>query len=994
MPELVSALAAICREHLLTEKILVAPSLAIGHQIADAIAHSGTSWVNLRVETIRTLADAIAGFTLAGEGCTVLSRAQALAIVERSCDQALDSSSYFAALAGRPGLHRAIQRSLDDLRHAGVDLADLPHSAFEDSRKADDLARVLASYETELRERRFIDRYGVLARAIALLQSGAPRPWPDGAKWLVIDGIDLTSSEERFLGLVTGSYEVLSGGSAVRPERIDFRKAIGEENEIRGAFRTLLASGWRFDEAEIVYTTSDAYLPLTYEIAAEHEVPCTFAEGIPAYFTRPGQACAAFLDWIGSGWRASALQRGAVAGAISVKDLPGSAFARVLRWAAVGWGRDRYSKRLDALLAERAKAVDLEEDETRRESLLKSIDLIRATRAAIETMLVLTAEIAEGDAIDGAAAARAAAEFVRNFDAVRGEIDVMAREALVRVLMELAVLPGEPIDRAEVAARLTESMRRVHVSASNPRPGFLHVAPLRLGGWSGRPRTFVVGLDESRHPGSGLQDPIVLDAERVEINRIVDPHKLLLMGDAPLRAGRQFRQFLGRASSSELTLSWCALDLATRREQFPSAALLEVYRAVSGHVDATYAEVAGSVVREGFVDPTPISASGWWLMRRFADGEADLAAAVFDTYPALADGALAEEARDSDALTAWDGLVRPDGDSLDPRRNGRVYSASQLETMALCPYRYFLQRVLQVRPLEDIEFEPDQWLQAHQFGSLLHDVLQTTMERLCSTGEKPSLAFLAQMEGIAAEALQHMRDEIPPPSDAAYERRRSELLMSCEVFLRSEEEACRTVRPRFFEVSFGFGERGADTIAMPEPFSLGLGAGREVLLRGRIDRIDHDEASDEWHVWDYKSGGTWQYDKGGHLQRGTKVQHAIYPRALRAMLDGKGERGAVTRSGYFFPTSKGRGARLVPRMPDDLSAPTPSRQLELGFNALFDVIGSGFFPHASAPNPCSWCDFESVCGGAEIAGVRMQRKLAANSGDERVAAWLRLQDVR
>src|SRR5438105_3856637 len=166
MSPLVSRLAAVCREHLLREKILVVPSLAIGHQIADAIAHGGTPWVNLRVETMRTIADAVAGFDLAREGVTVLSRVQALSLIERACDRVLDTSSYFAALADRPGLHRAIQKSIDDLRHAAIDPAKIKTPAFEDSRKAADLVRVLGAYEEELTRRHYIDRFGVLDRAI------------------------------------------------------------------------------------------------------------------------------------------------------------------------------------------------------------------------------------------------------------------------------------------------------------------------------------------------------------------------------------------------------------------------------------------------------------------------------------------------------------------------------------------------------------------------------------------------------------------------------------------------------------------------------------------------------------------------------------------------------------------------------------------------------------------------------------------------------------
>jgi RecB family exonuclease len=994
MPDIVSVLAATCREHLLTEKILIAPSLAIGHQLADAVAQSGTSWVNLRVETMRTLTDAVAGFSLAQEGCTVLSRAQALAIVERSCDRALDSSSYFAALAGRPGLHRAIQRSLDDLRHAGVEPAALPHAAFEDPRKAEDLTRILAVYEAELKERRFVDRYGVLARATALLRSGAAAPWLADAIWLFIDGVELTGAEESFLGQLTRNRVTLGGHAATRPGRIDFRRAAGEENELRGAFRDLLASGIRFDEAELVYTTTDPYLPLAYELAAGYEIPCTFAEGVPASFTRPGQAGVAFLAWLGGGWHAAELQRAAVGGSLSVKGLPGSVFARVLRSAAIGWGRDRYGKRLDTLRADRAKSHELEEDEGRRESLAKSLEQIALTHEAIEALLGLTSAVAEGEEIDAAVAARAAAGFVTRFAAVRNELDVMAREALIRVFSELAVLPPTAIPRGEAAARLMETVRRVHVSASNPRPGFLHVAPLRLAGWSGRRRTFVAGLDESRHPGAGLQDPIVLDAERAAINRSIEPGQLVMLGEAPVRAGLRFRQFLSRASASELTLSWNGVDLRARTERFPSSQLLTVYRQAIGRADATYAEMSSAVVTDGFVDPSPLSQSEWWLMRRFAGAGTDLSPALLEAYPGLAEGARADAAHEADAITAWDGLVSPRGSELDPRLNGRIYSASQLETMARCPYRYFVERVLHVKAIEEIEFDPDRWLEAREFGSMLHEVLETSMAELCSAGRKPVLEFLPRMEAIATDALQRWREDVPPPSEAAFESRRDELLASCEIFLRREEEACRTVTPRYFEVSFGFGEDGPDTIAMPEPLSIPLGGGREVLLRGRIDRVDYDEASGQWSVWDYKSGGTWEYDKGGHLQRGTKVQHAIYARALRAMLDRKGERGAVASSGYFFPTPKGRGARIVPRAPGDGVEEGVNAPLERVLNALFDVVGSGLFPHASMPNPCAFCDFQAVCGGSDLAGSRMQRKLDANASDAGVAAWRRLQEVK
>jgi ATP-dependent helicase/nuclease subunit B len=287
--------------------------------------------------------------------------------------------------------------------------------------------------------------------------------------------------------------------------------------------------------------------------------------------------------------------------------------------------------------------------------------------------------------------------------------------------------------------------------------------------------------------------------------------------------------------------------------------------------------------------------------------------------------------------------------------------------MAGCPYRYFLERILKIKALDELEYEPDTWLEAHQFGSMLHDVLETTMKELCETGAKPSLTFSARMKEIAADALAEWRADIPPPSESAFERRKTELLDSCDIFLRNEEAACGEVTPKHFELAFG-------------PFPLPLGAGKSVMLRGRIDRVDHDEARDEWHVWDYKSGSTYQFERGGRLQCGTKIQHAIYARAVEEIVGGR-----VTKSGYFFPTPKGAGLRMPRECAD--------QELKDALNMLFDTIRDGYFPHGGE-NACKFCDFQEICGGADRAAERTVRKTWGNASDPAVAAWLRLQDVK
>ena len=173
---LIDSLARACREHPLEEKVLVAPSLAIGHTLVERLAREGHPWVHLRVETVRTIALRIAGPALSREGLRLLSRAQALALVEQACAEFLKPKSYFGELRDRPGFHRALQRTFEEIRAAGLTAAALPARAFDDPRKLKELKGILSRYDEDLAAGRFIDSAAVLRRAAGTGRSdNAPR---------------------------------------------------------------------------------------------------------------------------------------------------------------------------------------------------------------------------------------------------------------------------------------------------------------------------------------------------------------------------------------------------------------------------------------------------------------------------------------------------------------------------------------------------------------------------------------------------------------------------------------------------------------------------------------------------------------------------------------------------------------------------------------------------------------------------------------------------
>ncbi len=125
---------------------------------------------------------------------------------------------------------------------------------------------------------------------------------------------------------------------------------------------------------------------------------------------------------------------------------------------------------------------------------------------------------------------------------------------------------------ADVRDWLAALPAETRVGGSGPRPGCLHADHVRSGGHSGRPHTFIVGLDDARFPGAGLQDPLLLDSERARL----DP-------DLPT-AGRRleetiqgFKRLLGRLRGTA-TLCWPSRDVVEDSERFPSQVVLDAFR--------------------------------------------------------------------------------------------------------------------------------------------------------------------------------------------------------------------------------------------------------------------------------------------------------------------------------------------------------------------------------------------------------------------------------
>ncbi len=997
---LIAELKRLASGHPLDEKVLLSLSLLVGHQIVERLARSGGLVLNLRVETLRTLAHAVAGPSIAREGSKLLSRAQALALIEQSCSEILDDSSYFGALRDRPGFHRAIQNAFDELRAAGLAPGALPAGAFADPRKPRELRRILESYEEALRLGKWIDRAGVLRRATQLAEAAGP-----GGRaflYLLPESLELSAAERRFLE-GAGGERILRVPADTAPEWTErsagarIFRAAGEENEVRAVFREILAAGIPFDQAEVLHTDAATYPALAFELAAEHGVPCTFSGGVAAAFSSPGRAALAWLRWIGNGFEAEVLREALAGGVIafprgmSPARTGPLAAARELRRAAIGWGSERHLPALDRLAAEiqfRKRRPqdddDAEADRARREKRLAALAAAKIFIARALSLAPPGPDARLGDL------SRGARDFVKEFARVTDDLDAAAAAGLTKLFQEFESLATPAASLAQLVGRLTDAVLALHVTPDRPRPGRLHFAEFRSGGFSGRPHTFVIGLDEKRHPGGGREDPVLSDAERQQINALSSA-ALPLAPDRSAESSLAMRSCIARlrGNVSFGYAGWSLRDLANPGEVFPSPFLLEAFRLREGEADADYARLASALGEgEGFVPgiDRALDETEWWLARIGDRRGPEQASGIAALYPWLADGLEALEARGSADLTRWDGVFSSPTPELDPRSNGQPMSSSRIQMLAECPFGYFLQHVLKLEAPEEPKDDRTEWLDARSAGSLIHRVFRLFLETLSAEGRRPSHpADLPTIEGLAERELLEERKRIPPRSELAFVRRRDDVLFACRTFLLSEAARSADIEPVAFEVAFGIVDENRPS-EHPDPVEIPLAGGRSIRLRGSIDRVDR-APDGRFHVWDYKTGTALYIHEERGISAGRQIQPALYALAWEALVARRGEpgQGSVAGSGYFFPGRKGLGERFAIAFSGE--------ETRKALDTLFDLLAGGAFPHTPDKDAdCFVCrDLAGFCENREESGKVSHSKLS-RSTNPALVAWRNLHE--
>lgn len=943
MENWVQWLAEEVAQHPVEKKTLVVESHKEGHQLVEHLARRDCQVLNLHIVTLDDLVKAVLVQWQRQGSVEWMELGTAWYWMRNLLKelQGKDQLKYYQKVVLSPGMISAMLAAVNELRQGCITAETLDHNSFINPDKSADLKLILSHWEALLVKEEKADGLRVLQWMKQHPQSLNPN-----TRYYLAPGSPLTRLEEELLAtLFHGQKEALRPGPAWEesPPAGAFHLSHSGScwQEVRDLLRYIKTRQIPLDHCLILLPVQEPYTNYLEALAFRYDLPITFAQGTSVSGTRPGKLFSLLIKWIQSDYQVAIFTAMLREGLLQLPSpIPAPAMVEYnLKKHNAGWGKTRYVELLNRALDE-AKASN----EEKTEDLENMVSLFQH----------MMKDLPDTEGVEGEEQGNwlvRLRHWWKTYARAGSEMDGEGKAALEAVI-EMAARYFDPTaSLEEVLEELKLHAGGVRVGASEPQPGKIHCQGLAQGLFSTRPQVFIPGLSARLFPGSPSDGPVLLDRERETLGA------LQLAQEAPFLREQQLRKVLTGAAKA-YHFSMPAYDPLEHREEAPSAFLLQLYRLHAGKPGADYQELRNDLNRDKKMgDILPVSAEdvldGWeGKLSQVKEGptQAEALTAHLDQW--VCRGRHAWQTRLDGTLNQYNGFVQVDPAEVDPRLNHELsLSASQLEQLAKCPYVHFLQRLLRLWPEDEVVFQPDQWLGALDRGSLLHSVYENYYREVLAgktPGEERVLETLAQ-------EVASFRQLVTPPSQRVFQKEVEELTESCRVFYRSEQIKHQTQQPVYLELKFGMDETHPDLGSIP-PMLVQLEGDKGFFFRGSVDRVDKLQEN-AYEIIDYKTGSTYNYHAGKPLDKGRRLQHALYAQVTEKILHefANEPQAQVVKASYYFPTLKGRGEKTT-----YVQTPGIKTSLNKVLTSLLNAVAAGAFVDWGSGFDRKWEDYKPV----------------------------------
>jgi hypothetical protein len=926
---------------------VVAPTRLAGLQLRRKVGEgvqNGPGFLNVSFRTLESVAELLGTPALAVQGKLPLSEIVQL----KATELALRSSPELRKLAGHPASVRKIAELLTDLR---------------DARNEEALSGPLKQVQEEYQRLTsgFHDDRDLYDAAVQAIEKGTPVLAELGPLLLCEPKPGISAPAMRL-------YENLKGTTI--PEESFVPKAEcwilpDAEQECRMAARKIAEiceSGTPLHKVAVLFPSSELYGRLATETLTRAGIPCNSRQDKKQTETSAGRLLGGFLASVEGGYRRAQVAEWLCSVPMFHLDKPIVAhrWDRISKRARITKGLNDWRMRLGQLIGRANENVT----DANREAKQAEIDTANAILGFLQDVERLAGEF----------------EALRSWSDLRRWTKGLFKLWLpsrIRSSTEFELLT-DSIDRLEDLGGLVP----------NPMPADfkLGLAPVLDQALQARTPfghgVFVGTLEEAF--GLRFEAAMILGMTSANLPRVASEN--LLSGPEARRLGlrtaeRQVEDERAifdrvRFSCENVFYSTPRADLRSMRETIPSHWFLEQVGALEGGGTIGFdklEEAKSPKLRridsfEMALRQEPVGCRQEFQLLALASGHSAAADPV--NVGRFIEAREMLRARRGDELSRWDGAVT--------LAEAPTFSATGLEVFAKCPFQFLLKYLVRLREEQDVG---DPWnVDPLTRGTAAHDALKE-FYRASIPVDRTHIwdeADHARFQGYLDAELEKLELEGYVQASPLWKFEKALLKESMRRYLIWDSANRRvTGEPLCFEFEFGKSEEG------PLEFEL---EGLKLSLKGSIDRIDFDPATNMATVIDYKTGGDSKY--AGHarspLLHGRLYQLPLYGEVVKREWKAAGlaER----------PHVRGEYQLVEAVKKIDLNFGELEGQFRENVGTLKALSEGGLFPAVPGglqngkSKHCRYCDFDRVCMSKREDIWKLKR------GDARLAGYVTMTE--
>lgn len=291
-------------------------------------------------------------------------------------------------------------------------------------------------------------------------------------------------------------------------------------------------------------------------------------------------------------------------------------------------------------------------------------------------------------------------------------------------------------------------------------------------------------------------------------------------------------------------------------------------------------------------------------------------------------------------------------------------SPSRIDTVAQCPFRFYVKYVLRV----ETQQAADEVISPVERGSLMHAVAATFFNQVRGHAV-PDISSVGDVRAAMADLTTRTTEDWLPLLQNIYEEERKKipggyLYDVVERSMMYDADFRAGMLHRWLETEMQI-QRNTDfkpiLIEIRIDDAITLGSVENVPIRLRIDRVDAAIRGDEVHcvVIDYKTTST-SIPTFNDVEAGRKSQIPLYAQALRRFFAMRNIKCVISQGSYHTfgkSVNDSNNPRVSTRLDGEIDLETALHNVD----KYLEVIKSGYLPVNPSVGACRSCDVRDVC---------------------------------